>query len=877
MGELFTSTVISTRTITQCMHGTLLANVVARYVAESPDTPSMALIVTSAESSSDSGLAHIVSTRRAVLQGILSFILDAEGKIFHFSILYLLEGLVNGLQVCAGGLPLQSGFSGEEVDKVRRVSRLPGLPEVVGDLYSEYCCQLCHQVTPGWMVDPLPAYTQLRDKSLRLTQPVEQKDFLMDLESTSSDVAPLQPFLDELKETGHTSIQGDRYGPASRRLIHMLDGIDHKFVSYTDLYTILDAFWEEADRQQFRRSVAVNVPPLLFHPTCLRVCIEQLSAKPETTPAISVRILLSKAMLHLQRISEGKSYVLAVLAKSLRKAAFSCPESLSLLPFEDYLIRFCNVPPSTKPEFLFEIAAAGKLQQYQPHRTYASYYGEREWRAYATMIDLLQRFPKEQIGVAKQLLDRLLEPWKAQRAGIPIISKWKNVLQLQAILMLADYVIVESEANAYLDSFRHALILEAWPRYRFLLEWIIARIYYRFPGKTSSLLNDLAQLGDNSSTHIASLMKLAVLVAPYETEKFSVRLMTQLVPFAASSKVHIRHESNYAIPIVFDIALSRRWKSITDNSAFEALNAFIRRMDKFQSAPWTIRTLKLNAINDFTLVNIFQGQYLTIESPEKDRVAYEDFVALWKSDQESGIQIPPECIPLGKPLEVEPTTVQPVVKIATHPPVETASPTFFQTKSSFDIASLYPPFGPPSSQSLRPASVILVASLIDNPTNLGGLSRISESFGLEALYIDDLRKMAHKDFKATSVTSEKHFLIHELKHAAIMDFLVGKKREGYEIVGIEQTDRSGILGTEVGEAEGLHYKGMGTLPKKCVLVLGSEKGGITAEVLTVVDRCVEIKTVGVTRSLSRFMEEILRGRILTRGRRCTDCGRYRSV
>ena len=73
------------------------------------------------------------------------------------------------------------------------------------------------------------------------------------------------------------------------------------------------------------------------------------------------------------------------------------------------------------------------------------------------------------------------------------------------------------------------------------------------------------------------------------------------------------------------------------------------------------------------------------------------------------------------------------------------------------------------------------------------------------------------------------------------------KRSGYEVVGIEQTDQSGILGTEDGVEERA-----GGLPKKCVLVLGSEKGGICAEVLAAVDRCVEIRTVGVTRSLSKF-------------------------
>lgn len=141
----------------------------------------------------------------------------------------------------------------------------------------------------------------------------------------------------------------------------------------------------------------------------------------------------------------------------------------------------------------------------------------------------------------------------------------------------------------------------------------------------------------------------------------------------------------------------------------------------------------------------------------------------------------------------------------------------------------------------------MVASLIDNPTNLGGLSRISESFGLEALCISDVKKIGHTDFKATSVTSEKHLPIKELKIPGVPDFLLEAKRKGYEVVGIEQTDRSGVLGNG-GIDESKKY--LGILPQKCVLVLGSEKGGISPEVLAVIDRCVEIKTVGVTRSLN---------------------------
>jgi tRNA guanosine-2'-O-methyltransferase len=847
LGELFTSTLIANRDTTVSVHGASLADVIARFILISPDTAH-----TEPELPDGSIKSCVNSSRRAVIFGVLDFILDARGKIFQFSILYLLEGLAKGLRACSDGPPLQVPFGPSEIDKISRISRLPGLPEIAGDLYKEYCAQICDLTSPGWMKIDNPACQQIYHEAQRSRTSMEARDKTEVPDIITDTLPPLRALRKRLEESRHSCIQGDNYAPTCRMFIKTLDRTTPSSIDYTDLHVVLEAFWEEADRRQFSRPVAIHIPSVLFHPTCVRVCITQQSCKIEETSEGDICALLSRAMDRLQRLSEGRTYVLSTLGNSIRRAVLTCPELLGILPLEDYILRFLNSPPTIKTEFLFEVAAAEKLQQYQPWRTYRYYYGSREWHAYAAMIDLLGRFPEEQADVAQRILDRLLDPWKSQKTGIPIISKWKNVLQLQAMLMLVDFCVQEAEVDAYLVSFKHALTLEAWPRYRFLLEWIIARIYYQFPGKASHILDDLSKLDESGSTHIASLMKLAVLVAPRESEHFSLTFMTQLVPFAASPKVQIRHESNYAIPIIFDLALSKGWTSITENSAFVSLDAFIRSLDKFQSTPWTIRTLKLDAVNDFTLVKIFQGQYLTIESPEKARVAYEDFVALQEADHASGLTAPPGRISLGVPVDAalvaNAQTPKPTAQLVSGV-VDQASPAFFQTKSGFDMNTLIPQSGPPSVQNQRPASVVLVASLIDNPTNLGGLSRISESFGLEALYIDDVRQTAHKDFKATSVTSEKHFPIRELKLASVPQFLLDMKGNGYEVVGIEQTDQSGILGTE--DINETNSKGLGILPKKCVLVLGSEKGGINAEVLAAVDRCVEIRTVGVTRSLSK--------------------------
>jgi tRNA guanosine-2'-O-methyltransferase len=708
-------------------------------------------------------------------------------------------------------------------------------------LYKIYCKRLCDFAEASTDFNSISSYNAFYEKFQELSEP----DDVSDAQAATGSILSLSAFVKTLEETKHKSIQGSVYARVCSELITFFDETDVAYITTDELHTVLEAMWEEADRREFNRSVALHLPNLLFHPTCIQACLREHTSSSESRSGDNLQALLTKAVETLQQLSEGRSYILAGLATSLRKAAFSHPSVLSVLPYEELILRFLNHPPAAKAEFLFEVAAADKLQQHLPHRSYAAYYGQREWHAYAAWIDLLNRFPEDQRSVAKRVFDRLLEPWANQKGSVPVISKWKDVFQLQAMLVLTEYCISEDEADSYLNQFMHALTVEQWPRYRFVLEWIITRIYFSFPSKADRILKDLDHLDESSPIHIASLMKLAVLTAPFlNSEEFALTLITQLIPFSASQKVHIRHEAHLSFPMIFELAEKKGWTSITANPGFSVLNRSIRQTEKFKTPAWSIRTLRIDAAADFTLVEVFQGQYLYIESPEPERVAHEDFVTL-KEQEKDDVSLPLARINLGNPrpqteLPINPKPAEFIIDD------EGVKSNFYQTKSGFDFDSLLPAGGPPSRQNQRATSVVLVASLIDNPTNLGGLSRISESFGLETLYINDIKKTAHKDFKATSVTSEKHLPIKELKISGVPDFLTSMKGKGYEVVGIEQTDRSGILGEDGSETS----KGVGLLPRKCVLVLGAEKSGITPEVLSVIDRCVEIRTVGVTRSLN---------------------------
>ena len=66
---------------------------------------------------------------------------------------------------------------------------------------------------------------------------------------------------------------------------------------------------------------------------------------------------------------------------------------------------------------------------------------------------------------------------------------------------------------------------------------------------------------------------------------------------------------------------------------------------------------------------------------------------------------------------------------------------------------------------------------------------------------------------------------------------MSKKKEGYSIVGLEQTFDSVEMSSF-------------TFPEKTVILLGDERKGIPVDLLEVVDHCIEIPQFGITRSLN---------------------------
>ncbi|XP_043943041.1 probable methyltransferase TARBP1 [Protopterus annectens] len=135
------------------------------------------------------------------------------------------------------------------------------------------------------------------------------------------------------------------------------------------------------------------------------------------------------------------------------------------------------------------------------------------------------------------------------------------------------------------------------------------------------------------------------------------------------------------------------------------------------------------------------------------------------------------------------------------------------------------------------SSLIVVASLLDKLTNVGGLCRTCEIFGASALIVESLHCTADKQFQSLSVSAEHWLPLIEVKPPQLIDYLQQKKTEGYTVVGAEQTAKSCNL-TEYSFSE------------KTLLLLGNEREGIPANLIQHLDVCVEIPQQGITRSLN---------------------------
>lgn len=816
-GPLFTSTLMGRTNSAQCEHGTRLAGLIERLFKNN--------------ASDDQ-----VEVRLCIAQSILDFLHHNQNRIIPYAVVYLLHGLRQGLKG-----QMKPCMGSAQLEILLDLPTGTAFPEVSRDVVQSCCLELSQLIVQD---EPLTS-AKVAPTESRLDILAQKVDQLrLGIVSGSAPAKAqwqnLEAYLEELRASRHACLSGAGLSIACRSLIAILDSTDATDIHPDYLCQVLDSVWSELEIQDYPKNTLLMMPRLVLHSTCVeRSLLDDTLAD-----------MLASYLSQLHQFSSGRIYVWAPLMTSLRVALIKSPSAANKLAVAGLIIDTANSPPSAKMEFQLEAATVQLLGGQKTDPKYTDYYGEYEEAGYAAFFDVVNRLPQIDHELARDVYDRLIDPWINQKLPVPVVNRWKNTVQVQIMLIIQEQLIstmTVPQAQQHMIVLHKILAVEPLPRYRLLIEWMIARIIIRHAETGSDNLQRLSTMDHHSNPkYLSSLAKIGLMIACLEdtSEDFSYRLACRLVALSSSSKIIVRHEAQWSFPILWNVAEKRSLVSITTNPACEALNEYIRSLERF-SAPPTERQLEyLDPVSGHTLTNLLQGEYMRLEPSTEPLVSGADLRKLLENDRTNGLlhdTMPKGTLPLGdvaadatsKPNDALPVDANQQDSKASARNMAVAA---LQTKGTAYLSAS----NTKTEESTRLTDLIVVGSLVDNAYNLGGLSRIAEIFGASALYMSRPKAvLANKDFVSVAVSSQNHLPIHDLSVENLQAFLTEKKTQGYTVVGVEQTDRSVLLGDE-------HTK----LPPKTLLITGAEKEGIPAMVLGECDMLVEIPQRGVTRSMN---------------------------
>ncbi len=134
--------------------------------------------------------------------------------------------------------------------------------------------------------------------------------------------------------------------------------------------------------------------------------------------------------------------------------------------------------------------------------------------------------------------------------------------------------------------------------------------------------------------------------------------------------------------------------------------------------------------------------------------------------------------------------------------------------------------------------IVVVLDNIRSGMNVGSVFRTLDCFGIEKLVLCGITPQPpHKEIFKTAIGAQSS--VDWIYQKEIADALITLKDEGYQIIGIEQTNKSEALSHLAINKE-----------DKLAIVMGNEVDGLSESALNLLDKAVEIKQYGTKHSLN---------------------------
>ncbi|XP_035767959.1 probable methyltransferase TARBP1 [Neolamprologus brichardi] len=389
---------------------------------------------------------------------------------------------------------------------------------------------------------------------------------------------------------------------------------------------------------------------------------------------------------------------------------------------------------------------------------------------------------------------------------------------------------------------------------KYLIEWMMILILVRYPQHTDSFWSCFSLDHEKTKTSVCTFLSVLVhfsVIFPNLEEK-AAQLRKALDVILQSCFNH-----NFSVRLYALLALKRVW-SLAENHVEEAdglgglssvIKACLNQAEAMQSTGnanknWT-RIQEHFFFGAFHPIRDYSIETIFCTFPSLSELADDEWIPPWKFEKLSYFSEGPS-LPLRNPAP-DLNQLQPGDWIQQDRSEQDKEERWAEVQKKITPWRLGIQEQEPELQLVPPqraarlgklhGALLVVASLIDKPTNLGGLCRTCEIFGASALVLDSLRHVNDKNFQSLSVSAELWLPLLEVKPMELTEFLQVKKSEGYCIVGVEQTANSHSL---------QEYQ----FPEKTLLLLGNEREGIPANLLQMLDVCVEIPQQGIIRSLN---------------------------
>ncbi|KGF71782.1 tRNA guanosine-2'-O-methyltransferase [Neosynechococcus sphagnicola sy1] len=134
-------------------------------------------------------------------------------------------------------------------------------------------------------------------------------------------------------------------------------------------------------------------------------------------------------------------------------------------------------------------------------------------------------------------------------------------------------------------------------------------------------------------------------------------------------------------------------------------------------------------------------------------------------------------------------------------------------------------------------NLIICATLVQNPANLGGLCRTAEAFRLAALVTGDASMTQRAAFRDLAVSAHRWQPLHICTPLELPEWILTQQQSGYRAIALEAHPRAVPLP---------EFR----FPQSTVLILGRELTGIPPEILDQCDQSVVIPQAGMVESLN---------------------------